>query len=152
MLRSITRVSATRIIESAAAHLYSSAVCSNPDLPHAGALHHKYRLPLDLATLHKLLYEATLRSDVTIYARIPWTVNNHANQEHSLCRVQHQYSTRSVFAGRYEVPRISNYYGDRTIKKRLPYVLNTMPVDIRQETHKLKFKNKLRNYLLDNIV
>ncbi|KAL4705563.1 hypothetical protein ACJJTC_006891 [Scirpophaga incertulas] len=78
--------------------------------------------------------------------------NNHANQEHSLCRVQHQYSTRSVSAGRYEVPRINNYHGDRTIEKRLLYVLNTMPVDIRQETNKLKFKNKFRNYLLDIIV
>lgn len=54
-------------------------------------------------------------------------------------------------AGKYDVPRVSNYYGDRTLKKRVPYLLNTLPADIRQEDNKVKFARKLKKYLLDSM-
>lgn len=63
----------------------------------------------------------------------------------------HNHTTRSISAGKYEVPRVVNYYGDRTIEKRIPYLLNSLPADIRNESAKHKFAKSLKEFLLNNL-
>lgn len=46
-------------------------------------------------------------------------VNNHGSGEHNV-QLIHNYETRSISTGKYEVPRVTNYFGDGTLKKRLP--------------------------------
>ena len=53
-------------------------------------------------------------------------------------------------AGRYQVPRVNNYYGDRTLKKRIPYLLNRLPANITNESNKIRFKFLLKKWLLQN--
>ncbi|XP_049871042.1 uncharacterized protein LOC126370262 [Pectinophora gossypiella] len=78
-------------------------------------------------------------------------INHHGNQEHDqLSLASHSYGTRSVCAGKFEVPRVNNYYGDRTLKKRLPYLLNSLPENIRLEPNKSKYKKLLKQHLLDS--
>lgn len=78
-------------------------------------------------------------------------VNNHGSQVHNPIPIEHKHGTRSVSAGKYEVPRVNNYFGDRTLAKRLPYFLNTLPEDIRHEPNKHKFKKALKKHLLQTI-
>lgn len=50
-------------------------------------------------------------------------------------------SIKYITNSKFDVPRISNYYGDRTLRKRLPFILNSLPVDIRNETNKINLKS-----------
>ncbi|KAF9799504.1 hypothetical protein SFRURICE_018691 [Spodoptera frugiperda] len=56
-----------------------------------------------------------------------------------ICKVQcspficNKNNTRSMSSGKYEVPRVNNVYGDRSLKKRIPYLLNHLPNEIREE-------------------
>lgn len=75
-------------------------------------------------------------------------VNNYDNLKY-LHLVRHKHNTRTMTAGKYEVPRVSNYYGDRTLKKRIPYIINTLPADIVHEPKKARFKYRLKKYLMD---
>lgn len=79
--------------------------------------------------------------------------NNHSNREHGsfLIKTDNVYNTRSMTSGKYDVPRVTNYYGDRTLQKRIPYLLNSLPEVIRTEPKFNKFKKKLRTFFLDNI-
>ncbi|KAI5631696.1 reverse transcriptase (RNA-dependent DNA polymerase) domain-containing protein [Phthorimaea operculella] len=77
-------------------------------------------------------------------------LNNHSRKE-NLTLVAHDHCTKSVSVGKYEVPRVNNYFGDRMLDKRIPYLLNTLPTDIRQETNKNRFASKLKRYLLSNL-
>ncbi|KAI5637432.1 reverse transcriptase (RNA-dependent DNA polymerase) domain-containing protein [Phthorimaea operculella] len=65
-------------------------------------------------------------------------LNNHSRRE-NLKLVAHEHCTKSVSVGKYEVPRVNNYFGDRMLDKRIPYLLNTLPTDIRQETNKNRY-------------
>lgn len=78
-------------------------------------------------------------------------INNHSNLEHGLVLVNHSHSTRTVTSGKYEVPRVTNYYGDRTLSKRLPYLFNNLPDNIRMVHDKNKFKKLLKKYLLETL-
>ena len=49
----------------------------------------------------------------------------------------------------FNIPKVINYFGDRTLKKRLPYLLNSLPAEIRQISEKVSFKNKLNKYYLN---
>jgi hypothetical protein len=75
-------------------------------------------------------------------------INNRCTREHDLRLIENDHNTRSVSTGRLYVPRVTNYFGDRMLKKRLPYYLNSLPMAIRQEQNFKIFKNKLRMYLL----
>lgn len=78
--------------------------------------------------------------------------NNHGNREHNpLVNVSNTYCTRAMTSGKFVVPRVTNVYGDRTLKKRIPYILNSLPATIRDECNKNKFKCKLKKYLLDTL-
>ncbi|XP_061728879.1 uncharacterized protein LOC133533837 [Cydia pomonella] len=77
--------------------------------------------------------------------------NNHGSREHTQLHRNDVCGTRSVSAGKFVVPRVSNYYGDRCLHKRLPYIFNSLPSDIRQEDNKVKFGKKLRSYLVNCI-
>lgn len=79
-------------------------------------------------------------------------INQHGRKEHDLSIVTNNHSTRSVAAGKFNVPRVNNYFGDRTLKKRIPYVLNSLPADIRQENNKRIFKSKLKKYLFKILI
>ncbi|KAL0879948.1 hypothetical protein ABMA27_002462 [Loxostege sticticalis] len=59
--------------------------------------------------------------------------------------------TRLMSAGKFEVPKVNNYFGDRTLKKRLPYLLNSSPEDIHREQEKNVFKRKLKKYFIANL-
>ncbi|CAK1586673.1 unnamed protein product [Parnassius mnemosyne] len=78
-------------------------------------------------------------------------LNNYNCRERTLILVKHGQGTRSKSAGKFVVPKVNNYYGDRTLKKRLPYFLNTLPEDIRREPVKNIFKNKLKQHLLASL-
>ncbi|XP_047024633.1 uncharacterized protein LOC124633450 [Helicoverpa zea] len=88
---------------------------------------------------------------ITLKHRYLLLVNHHCIQEHNLTYVKNNHNTRSMAAGRFNVPRVTNYFGDRTLKKRIPYLLNSLPADIRSETNIKKFKRKLKLYYLDII-
>lgn len=75
--------------------------------------------------------------------------NNHGIQEHNLVLYNNNCNTRSMTSSRFIVPRVNNYYGDRTLKKRLPYLLNTLPEDIRSEGDKRVFKRKLWKHYIN---
>jgi hypothetical protein len=64
--------------------------------------------------------------------------------------IHHAHNTKSMATGKLFVPRINNYYGDRTLKKRIPYLLNSLPEAIRCERNKNKFKRLLRKHYLDS--
>uniref|UniRef100_A0A2H1WAH2 SFRICE_029495 n=1 Tax=Spodoptera frugiperda TaxID=7108 RepID=A0A2H1WAH2_SPOFR len=68
-------------------------------------------------------------------------LNHHGTQEHTLTYVNNTLNTRSMAAGRFNVPRVTNYYGDRTLNKRIPYLLNNLPADIRSEAKLNRFKH-----------
>ncbi|XP_060805091.1 uncharacterized protein LOC132902787 [Amyelois transitella] len=78
-------------------------------------------------------------------------VNNHGKRDLSLALIRHGRGTRSVTTGKYKVPRVNNYFGDRTLKKRLPYLLNSLPENIRLEPRLCRFKNMLKKYLLESL-
>lgn len=79
--------------------------------------------------------------------------NNHSKQEHNspLTIVCNKNNTRSMTSGKYEVPRVNNVYGDRSLKKRIPYLLNHLPNEIREEKSKNRFKFKLKKYLFSTL-
>ncbi|XP_050554492.1 uncharacterized protein LOC126911441 [Spodoptera frugiperda] len=70
---------------------------------------------------------------ITLKHKYLLLVNHHGTQEHTLTYVNNTLNTRSMAAGRFNVPRVTNYYGDRTLNKRIPYLLNNLPADIRSE-------------------
>ncbi|KAF9811808.1 hypothetical protein SFRURICE_021165 [Spodoptera frugiperda] len=72
-------------------------------------------------------------------------INQHGRKEHDLSIVTNNHSTRFRFLYFY-------YFGDRTLKKRIPYVLNSLPADIRQENNKRIFKSKLKKYLFKILI
>lgn len=78
-------------------------------------------------------------------------VNNHGINQHVLLNTSHNHGTRFVSSGKYDVPRVNNYFGDRTLRKRLPYLLNTLPEAIRLEPNKSKFKKTLKTFLLESL-
>ncbi|KAL0882702.1 hypothetical protein ABMA27_001125 [Loxostege sticticalis] len=78
-------------------------------------------------------------------------INNHDSQENSPTLVNHSHCTRSMSAGKFEVPKVNNFFGDRTLKKRLPYLLNSLPEDIRREQDKNVFKRNLKKYFIANL-
>lgn len=80
-------------------------------------------------------------------------LNNHGGREHTQLKLHRNDAcdTRSMSAGKFVVPRVFNYYGDRCLQKRLPYILNSLPTDIRQEAVKAKIGRKLYSYLIKNI-
>lgn len=78
-------------------------------------------------------------------------LNSHGGQGRDLQLKNHNYSTRAQYKGKYEVPRVVNYYGDRSLKKRLPYLLNTLPEDLRKEPSKVKFGRYLKRFFLENL-
>ncbi|KAF9795227.1 hypothetical protein SFRURICE_004599, partial [Spodoptera frugiperda] len=79
--------------------------------------------------------------------------NNHGKHEHNslLTIVCNKNNTRSMTSGKYEVPRVNNVYGDRSLKKRIPYLLNHLPNEIREEKSKNRFKFKLKKYLFSTL-
>ncbi|XP_061712347.1 uncharacterized protein LOC133521414 [Cydia pomonella] len=85
----------------------------------------------------------------TLRHKYLFLVRQHGNQESNLYQMSHNHGTRSIAAGKYAALRVSNYYGDRLIEKRLPYLLNTLPVTIRQEKNKNKFKRPLFQHYLN---
>ncbi|XP_061728263.1 uncharacterized protein LOC133533314 [Cydia pomonella] len=78
-------------------------------------------------------------------------INNHSNKVHISTRLEHKHNTRSVAVQKYEIPRVTNYYGDRTLRKRLPYFLNSLPENIRLEPNKIKFKKALKLHLMETL-
>ena len=92
-------------------------------------------------------------------------VNNHSNRELDLKLVDNEHGTRSMSAGKFKIPKVHNYYGDRTLKKRIPYILyipyipykripyiyNSLPEDIRREPVLSRFKFKLKKYFLSTV-
>ncbi|XP_037874514.1 uncharacterized protein LOC119630122 isoform X1 [Bombyx mori] len=78
-------------------------------------------------------------------------VNNHSKQDRLTNLVQHKTGTRSMSKGKFEIPMVQNYYGDRTLKKRVPYLLNSLPEDIRREPILAKFKSLLKKHLLNTL-
>lgn len=78
-------------------------------------------------------------------------INNHSSQECHL-PVMHSYNTRSISAGKYAVPKVTNYYGDRTLSKRIPYILNSVPQDVRLETNVNKFGSLLKKHFLESLL
>uniref|UniRef100_A0A2H1VTY7 SFRICE_017917 n=1 Tax=Spodoptera frugiperda TaxID=7108 RepID=A0A2H1VTY7_SPOFR len=77
---------------------------------------------------------------ITLKHKYLLLVNHHGTQEHTLTNVNNTLNTRSMAAGRFNVPRVTNYYGDRTLNKRIPYLLNNLPADIRSEAKLNRFK------------
>ncbi|XP_049886501.1 uncharacterized protein LOC126380976 [Pectinophora gossypiella] len=77
-------------------------------------------------------------------------LNNHSNPDHREL-VEHGQCTRTMSTGRYVVPRVNNYFGDRTLRKRIPYLYNMLPVDIRQECNINKFRKSLFKHLMQKI-
>ncbi|KAF9801174.1 hypothetical protein SFRURICE_006173 [Spodoptera frugiperda] len=78
---------------------------------------------------------------ITLKHKYLLLVNHHGTQEHTLTNVNNTLNTRSMAAGRFNVPRVTNYYGDRTLNKRIPYLLNNLPADIRSEAKLNRFKH-----------
>ncbi|KAF9815263.1 hypothetical protein SFRURICE_001519, partial [Spodoptera frugiperda] len=62
---------------------------------------------------------------------------------HTLTYVNNTLNTRSMAAGRFNVPRVTNYYGGRTLNKRIPYLLNNLPADKRSEAKLNRFKHQV---------
>lgn len=78
-------------------------------------------------------------------------VKNHSKQDRFTNLVQHKTGTRSMSKGKFVIPMVQNYYGDRTLKKRVPYLLNSLPEDIRREPKLARFKSLLKKHLLDTM-
>nr|XP_049702185.1 uncharacterized protein LOC126055726 [Helicoverpa armigera] len=95
---------------------------------------------------YKKLFKICNILPVHLKHRYLLAINQHGRKEHDLSIVSNTYNTRSMPAGKYNVPRVHNYFGDRTLKKRVPYVLNSLPADIRQENNRKLFKVKLKKY------
>ncbi|KAG7309316.1 hypothetical protein JYU34_005260 [Plutella xylostella] len=77
-------------------------------------------------------------------------MNNHGSTEH-ITQHQHGIGTRMVTQGKYEIPRVNNFYGGRTLTKQLPKLLNDLPTEIRDETNKARFSRLLKKHLLSKI-
>lgn len=69
---------------------------------------------------------------------------DHNSEYSSLKPIDHTYNTKAMATGKLFLPRINNNYGGRTLKKRIPYPLNSLPEAIRRETNKNKFKRLLK--------
>lgn len=100
---------------------------------------------------HSKLFKICKILPVSLKHKYLLALNNHSNQETNLRHVIHNYGTRTISMGKYSVPKVKNYYGDRTLRKRLPCLLNSLPEDIRSEPYKTKFKNRLYKYLMHNL-
>ncbi|XP_047025545.1 uncharacterized protein LOC124642082 [Helicoverpa zea] len=99
------------------------------------------------------LYKICKVLPVSIKHKYLLATNSHGNRERNslLTNVSNSYNTRTMSSGKYVVPRVNNVYGDRTLEKRVPYVLNSLPDDIRNENRKNKFKIKLKKHLLSTL-
>lgn len=98
---------------------------------------------------YKQLFKICKILPVSLKHKYLLAVNNHGRREcHSL--VVHRHNTRSISAGKYFVPKVSNYFGDRTLNKRIPFILNSLPQNIRLENNLKKFSSLLKSYLLDS--
>ena len=76
--------------------------------------------------------------------------NNYGCREH-LTPVHHGHSTRAISEGKYVVPRINNYYGDRCLKKRIPYLANQLPSEVAEAQYKRYSIKLFKKHLLSNI-
>ncbi|CAH2088033.1 unnamed protein product [Euphydryas editha] len=89
---------------------------------------------------------------VSIKHKYLLVINNHySSGDHNplLTKVINTHNTRAMTSGKYVVPRVNNYYEDRTLKKRLPYLLNSLPQDINHNDKKTLLKIRLKKHLLN---
>ncbi|KAG7301489.1 hypothetical protein JYU34_014455 [Plutella xylostella] len=100
---------------------------------------------------YKKLYKICKILPVTVKFKYLLAIHNYKTCNNYLHPITHKHGTRSISEGKFEVPKVNNYYGDRTLKKRIPYLLNSLPQDIRQEPMLSKFKTKLKKYFLLNL-
>ncbi|XP_045505188.1 uncharacterized protein LOC123701725 [Colias croceus] len=99
---------------------------------------------------YRMLFKFCNILPVSLKHKYLLAVNNHSSIS-SLILLNTNHTTRSVTSGKYEVPRVNNYFGDRTLDKRLPYFLNSLPEYIRTEANIHKFKSLLRKHLLQSL-
>jgi len=71
-------------------------------------------------------------------------------QKNLFTKADHSYFTRNTVAEKVALPRANKTVGQRTYRYWAPRLYNILPQELRQPMTKIKFKKKLRNWLLNN--